>query len=188
MPIPQSPHDPFSYAWDSVNNKSVWNRVRHAELFHSIRSAYDSKGSRLSKLGKLAGATLRGVAGAIPTPVVGGIVAAVESKIEGMIRSYYHDKNKGAASELKDVVKFEIKEMSVENLDRYRWKVSFATVEHNKVALNLQNQMTAYALEKKTCDAYIEYSLEAAQYIRRVDKLFTELLKLNGKRKCSSRI
>lgn len=180
MTIEHNENDLFSYAYRYVNNKSILARMGHSEIFHDIRSAYNSSGSRWSKLVKLAGATLRGTAGAIPIPVVGGLVAAAEAKLESYFRSQYHIAKSAAASTDEIKIKFDIKEMSVENLDRYRWKVSDATLEHNTAAANLTNGHIAdYASKGKTCQAYTEYALAAAQYIRRVKILFNALIELN---------
>jgi hypothetical protein len=116
---------------------------------------------------------------AIPVPVVGSLIAAVESHIEKVIRTNQHEKHlKGATPE--ERVKFKLKELSVEELDRHRWKVVDSINELNKASAafpqNLQSKRDASA----TCDAYLELAMAVAQAKRRIERLKDAVMVLMG--------
>jgi len=165
------PVDLFVYAAEYVNNKQWYERVAHSAKFHDIRSAWSSGGSGASKFLKLTGAAVRATVAQMPIPVVGGLIAAVERKIETGIRQRHHARKHAQAKNLQDKVKFELKEMSVEELDRYRWKVSHSITEFNRVATAFPATYVKKRAEHATCDAYLELAIAAEQVTRRIDKL-----------------
>ena len=172
--------DIFVYAAKCVENKGVLARIGHSAKLHSARSATASKGSAASKVGALVGAGLRATVNAIPIPVVGGLIGALEQKVEKAIKSKLHSRNLGKATTNTDKVKFTLKELSVEELDRYRWKVSDAITEFNKLVAthpaNFAKKQAAHA----TCDAFLDLALAAEQVNRRVKKLKEACLGIMG--------
>ncbi|WP_418131140.1 hypothetical protein ABL849_09970 [Variovorax sp. 375MFSha3.1] len=160
--------DPFKQAELEVANKSMGSQIAHSRIFHSTRSAFSSGGSRASKgIGALVGVgklflTL------IPVPVVGSVVGAVVDAVNGKVRGALHEGHLGATASNAEVAKFGIKELTVENLDRYRWKVAHAFEELNQ-------GIEAYNNSGQTCDDMYQFALLYEQVQRRKKRLNQEL-------------
>jgi hypothetical protein len=168
--------DIFVYAAKCVDNKGVLARIGHSAKLHSLRSAAASKGSAASKAGALVGAGIRATVNAMPIPVIGGLIGALEQKVEKAIKSKMHGRSLQKATSVTEKVKFTLKELSVEELDRYRWKVSEAITEFNKLNgqkdVNLKKQQEAHA----TCETFLQLAMAAEQVNRRLLKLKTACL------------
>lgn len=160
--------DPFKQAAKEVADKSMGSQIAHSRIFHSTRSAFSSGGSRASKgIGALVGVgklflTL------IPVPVVGSVVGAVVDAVNGKVRGALHDRHLGDTASDAEVAKFGIKELTVENLDRYRWKVAHAFEELNE-------GIKAYNDSNQTCDDMYKFALLYEQVQRRKERLTKEL-------------
>ena len=163
--------DVFTYAARRVKNKSALARIGHSAKLHSVRSAVSSKGSAFSKFTGLLGMAARATLGAIPLPAVGSLIAAVETAVEKAIRSKIHDHRKKAAVTEADKVKFELKELSLEEMDRFRWKVQEAVSEFNKAAGDFMAVRNKKEGEHAKCDAFYEAALKIEQAVRRIDLL-----------------
>jgi hypothetical protein len=161
----------FAYAAKRVANKNAWSRIAHSSTLHSMRSATKSSGSFGSKLVSFAGASVRATANAIPIPVVGGLVAAIEGKVEAYIKSRGHAGNLQKATTTEDKVKFTLKEINVEDMDRLRWKVADAIKELNEAMRDLSVEIVKKRQELRPCDAYYEAACAWAQARRRLKKL-----------------
>jgi hypothetical protein len=166
--------DPFAQANAEVNNKSMGDQIAHSGIFHSFRSAWTNKGtSGVSKgVGALVGVGKLFLA-AIPVPIVGAIVGATVDAINGKLRSARHEHNLGKATSDEEKAKFSIKELTVENLYRYRWKLSHAFEE-------LQAGVTAYNNSSQSCDDMYEFALLYEQLERRKVRLNDELQKFKN--------
>ena len=166
--------DIFVYAAKRVANKGVLARIGHSAKLHSVRSAVSSKGSFGSKLGSLVGVAFRATMGAIPIPAVGSLIGAVETAVEKAIKSGLHSRRLSQAKASGDVgerVKFELKDLSVSDLDRYRWKVVEAMTAFNQAVSALEVNYSKKRLEGASCDAFLEVALAAEQATRRINKL-----------------
>jgi len=164
--------DIFFYAATCVKNKSVLARIGHSAKLHSVRSAVSSKGSAATKFGALVGAGIRATVNCIPIPVIGGLVSAIEQRVEKAIKSKHHRSNLGkAAAGSADEVKFTLKELSVEELDRFRWKVSESIQEFNKLATAYPENKDKKRAAQAQCEAYLDLALAAEQVNRRLKKL-----------------
>lgn len=163
--------DIFAYALARVNNKSVALRVRNSPKLHSIRSALKTKGSFASKgIGALT-AGLRIGMGAIPIPgIVTDLLKIAQQAVEKKIRSKLHERHIAAVN-LEERVKFTLKELSVEELDRYRWKLKDAVDELNKKSATLDALYLKKTGEGKPCGAWLEITEAYAQVERRQNKL-----------------
>lgn len=168
--------DIFVYAAKCVDNKSVLARIGHSAKLHSARSAVSSKGSAISKASALVGAGVRATVNAMPIPVIGGLIGALEQKVEKAIKSHMHGKSLQKAATITEKVKFTLKELSVEELDRFRWKVTESMTEFNKLVaqkeINLKKQMEQHA----TCETFLNLAMAAEQVQRRIKKLKTACL------------
>jgi hypothetical protein len=160
--------DLFGYADNCVNNKGVLARIGHSAKLHALRSAISSKGSAASKAGALVGVAVRSALSYVPVPVVNNLLVAAEKAVEAKVRKSQHKKNLGAAGNLEQQVKFQLKELKVEDLDRYRWKVSEAIESLNKLMTNFGQDVRAKQAEGATCDAYLELAMAAQQVRRRL--------------------
>ncbi|SDD61720.1 hypothetical protein [Paraburkholderia lycopersici] len=179
MPSPFFSPDPFEQAAAEVANKSWDEQILHSRLFHSTRSAFSSlfssdKGSAASKgLGAAVGIGKLFLS-LIPVPVVGAISGAIIDGANDFFRSKKHESQTKAAEKAGDkanLVKFEIKELTVENLDRYRWKVAHAFDALND-GIQEFNKKKA---DDRTCDDIYALALLIQQVERRKDKLRDEL-------------
>ena len=161
--------DPFKQAEAEVASKSIGSQIFHSGIFHSMRSAFSSPGkSGVSKgIGAVVGVGKLFLA-AIPVPVVGAIVAATVDAISSKVRSDRHQDQITAATTNAEKVKFEIKELTVEKLDRFRWKLSHAFEE-------LKEGLTAYNASGQNCDDMYNFALLYEQVERRKLRLNNEL-------------
>lgn len=160
--------DPFKQAELEVANKSMGSQLAHARLFHSTRSAFSGKGSLASKGMGAALDTGKLFLALIPVPIVGAIAGAIIDKVDGAIRGALHEKHLGATASNEEIAKFGIKELTVENLDRYRWKVAQSFEELNK-------GIAAYNAGAQKCDEMYQFALLYEQVQRRKKKLNDEL-------------
>jgi hypothetical protein len=171
----------FKLAEHEVDNKGLLTRIAHSSKFHATRSALQSKGSFGSKLIRAIGTAGRAVAGCIPLPLAGGLIATVEKAIESKIRSKIHEmKRDKAGVNLRTHVKFALKELSVESLDRYRAKLEMAVTELNNVVAKHGATLDSYVHAGKPCDAFWELALAVEQANRRARILTEECLKIQG--------
>ncbi len=155
----------WEFCKDQVDNKGVLERIGHSARFHPMRSAVNSPGSFGSKFGKFLGSVGRSACNLIPIPVFGTLVAAAESAIENKIRSYCHKQH----TDPSDKVKFALKEVSVENLDRYRFKVTHS-VDEVKAQLDIFNVDAPNAADQGSqCVPEYQLALKIAQAERRIE-------------------
>jgi hypothetical protein len=165
-------HDIWEYAANQVDNKNVLFRVAHAPRFDSVRSAINSRGSLGSKVLKFGGSIARAGLGLIPIPALGSFLSAIEGQVEGLLRKAHHkQKAKAGGVGSNDYVKFSLKEVTLEDMDRYRRKVEESVHEAN-TALNKFNQAPSFGISN-TCDRYTEVALKIAQAERRL-RIFDE--------------
>ncbi|MEM5299312.1 hypothetical protein VSR82_34000 [Burkholderia sp. JPY481] len=171
--------DPFVQAEAEVNNKSWDEQILHSRLFHSTRSAFTSlfssdRGSAASKgigaaigIGKL-------FLSLIPVPVVGSVAGAIIEGVSDFARGKRLESNLDAAKAAGDkanLAKFEIKDLTVENLDRYRWKVAHAFESLNGGIAEFNKKQPA----DRTCDDIYAMALLIQQVERRNQRLRDEL-------------
>ena len=178
--------DIFAYAAKCVDNKSVLARLGHSAKLHGVRSALSSKGSAASKFGSLVGAGVRATLNAIPIPVVGSLIGSLEQKVEKVIKGQLHSRNLGKSTTTTEKVKFTLKELSVEELDRFRWKVSEAITEFNKLVPGHAASLAKKRADHATCDAFLDLALAAEQVNRRIRKLKEACLGILGAIKITS--
>jgi hypothetical protein len=163
--------DIFDYAKKCVDNKGVAARIGHSAKLHSVRSAVSSKGSFGSKAGNLVGSAIRATFQAIPLPAVGSLLASVEEAVEKAIKGGLHHRSLSQATTTTDKVKFQLKELNVEEMDRYRWKVSESVTELNKVMVAFNTNLAKKKTEHATCDAFLEAAMAGEQASRRIERL-----------------
>lgn len=168
-----STKDIWVFSKAKVANKGVMARIGHSARFHSVRSAVNSKGSAGSKILKGLGALGRASFALIPIPVIGTLLASVESAVEGKIREWSHSRHNATFARTNAVadvdVKFALKEMSVENLDRYRFKVEHAVAEMTSAGNAFDAEQTKAGQANKPCDPQLALALKVAQAERRLE-------------------
>jgi len=161
-----------TYAANKVANKSMGARIKNHGSLHAFRSAVSGKGSFASKAIGLATAFGKSAMNFIPIPVVGSFAATATGFIDGKIRSHLHGKAKDAAAVgSHDHVKFELKELSVEELDRLRWKVQNAITELNTAITSFNSQLVSADATGRSCDPLAAVAIAIAQGERRVKKM-----------------
>jgi hypothetical protein len=169
-------HNLFAYARKSVDNKTVMQRIGHSPALHSARSAFSSTGSAVSKGVKLAGGGLRVAMSLIPVPAIPALAAAIEKHFEAWRREKRHHAQAEAATKPEDKVKFELKELSLEEMDRYRWKVNQAMTDLNTAIQNREAKFMEAEKASARCTEYVELAKAAMQAERRILKLYEKCL------------
>lgn len=166
--------DPFQQAREEVASKSMGQQIWNSSILHNFRSAFSSPGSAASKAADVTLGVGQLLLSLIPLPVIGAVISAATSAINSKVRSELHGRhytendNRDSAENAK-YVKYQIKELTVENLDRYRWKVSESIDMVNK-------GITAYNAGQQTCDDMYAFCLLTEQVDRRKKKLIDELV------------
>lgn len=149
--IHQSPRDIQGIAKNMVANPSVGKRMRHSRSFSPFRRAGQSKAAFYSKtIGALQKAVSAAL-GQIPIPVVGSIVDKAWTKLNEVARQKHYKKHIDFPVNSAEQVKFELKSLGDEvgDLDRYRWKISKAVENYNKVVTEVMQ-----GIETAPCDAW----------------------------------
>ena len=163
--------DIYVYAQKCVDNKSVLQRIGHSAKLHSVRSAVSSKGSAVSKLSSLGGVAIRATLQAIPLPAVGSLIASIEEVVEKAIKGALHHRSIDKAQTTEEKIKFQLKELNVEELDRFRWKVQESIKDLNKPMQDFDANFVKKRDAAAPCDAFLEVALAAEQATRRIKKL-----------------
>ena len=166
----------------AVDNKSFFSKVAHMGALHKYRSAVSSSGSFKSKAAALMGTAAKSLFSLIPLPAVGSILSAAQGVIESKVRVKLHQSHnpKMAAEHRKmmsdvESVKFALKEINIEVLDRYRWKLEDSVKE---MVAESQKYDTKYAKadkDSKPCNAQYELAYAIAQAERRLNKFEREV-------------
>lgn len=158
----------MAYARDLVDNKSIFSRVVNSSTFHSARSASKSEGSFASKGSALGLAVAKKAMQLIPIPVLGDLAAEVTGIVERKIRKKLHDRHLDKSTTSEETVKFKLKDLSVEEFDRYRWKLQDAVKELQKAQIKFKSSPDNY---KDVCNPHLELALAVAQASRRHARL-----------------
>ena len=163
----------WDYADQRVNNKSVAARIKHSPKLHAFRSALSSKGSAMSKGAAVGTMLLRLGISAIPIPSIAtSLINVAQQAVEKKLRSHLHQKKLvGGPVTEEENVKFKLKELSVEDLDRYRWKLREAMEQLNQKAMMIDSTYGKKQGEGKPCDAWLELAEALAQAERRYNIL-----------------
>ena len=153
----------WDYARERMDNKGVVTRIQHSPKLHSFRSALSGKGSFASKGIAVGTMMVRAGISAIPIPSIAtSLINIAQQAVEARVRSHLHQKKLvGGSVNLEEKVKFELKELTVDKLDRYRWKLKEAMEQ-----LNLKN--SGFNLDYKAkqeglnpCNSWLEIAAEA---------------------------
>ena len=158
----------FLEAMKRVDDKGFAARVAHSGTLHMFRSAFSSPGSAGSKVLKIVMTFGKASLKLIPIPILGDLTAAAVAKAEAWARGAHHKNRLHQATSNVDRVKFELKELSVENLDRYRWKV-------NEVVTEANAKVAAFNNGPCTCEEIFELVKTVAQAERRIRILKKEM-------------
>lgn len=163
--MPNFDPDVFIEALKHVENKSIFDRVKHSKSLHKARSAFAGAGSAASKGAALAGVAARATMKLIPIPVIPDLLDYVERKVEDMYKTYRYERALSMATSAEDIAKWNIKTLNLEDLDRYRWKVAKAMSE-------LDVKLDAFVrLRRPECSDYLVIAIAVAQADRRIYKL-----------------
>jgi hypothetical protein len=158
----------FDEATQYVSNKSILSKIRHAPVFHSIRSAGSSGGSLAAKSFRLAAKLGAATAKQIPLPILKDVVANVITLTVSSIQKRRYASKLASASSYDEAAKFGVKGLSIEDLDRMRWKLDAAHKEFIKAFGDLPQTMTG---EEIHCQAFFEAAVGICQFQRRISRL-----------------
>ncbi|HEY4295752.1 MAG TPA: hypothetical protein VGM85_04695 [Paraburkholderia sp.] len=161
----------MDYARSLVDNKSIFTRVTNSSTFHSVRSASKAPGSFASKGSAVGLAVAKKAMQLIPIPVLGDLAAEVTGIVERKVRKELHGRNLKNATNAGDKVKFKLKDLSVEEFDRFRWKLQDAVKELQKAQAKFKAAPDGTG---DVCSSHLELALAVAQASRRHKRL-TEL-------------
>lgn len=150
--IHQSARDLQGIAKSMVANPSVGKRIRHSRAFSPFRRAGQSKGAFASATFGLVQKGVSTAIGLIPVPVVGSLVDKAWGKLNELGRAKHYKQHIDFPVNSADRVKFELKTIGdeVADLDRYRWKISKAVANYNKVASEVMQ-----GIDSAPCDAWV---------------------------------
>lgn len=159
----------WDYAAQRVSNKSVAVRIKHSPKLHALRSALSSKGSAMSKGAAVGTMLLRLGISAIPIPSIAtSLINVAQQAVEAKIRSYLHERKLvGGPVTEEENVKFKLKELSIDDLDRYRWKLKEAMEQLNQKAASIEGSWATGQKDGKPCNAWLELAEAVAQAERR---------------------
>ena len=163
----------WDYAAQRVSNKGVGTRIKHSPKLHAFRSALSSKGSAASKGIAVGTMLLRVGISAIPIPSIAtSLINVAQQAVEAKVRSHLHRKKLvGGPITQEETVKFELKELWVAGLDRYRWTLNAAIEQLNMNATGFNGTYTTKQKDSRPCDAWLELAEALAQAERRYTKL-----------------
>lgn len=153
-----------------VENPSLWTRIKHSKDGSFFRRAKSKKGSTAFSVVKKAGVLSLKL---VPVPVVKDLLSAAFDKAADASKQYYRDKKLGDRSALNriDKVKFGWKELDVQDMDRYRWKVADSVKSLNDAAQKFNQSVPAIEEKQDICDEWIKVTKAHAYAVRRSQKL-----------------
>lgn len=158
----------MKHARKLVDNKSIFTRVSHSSYFHSARSATKSKGSAVSKGASVVLAIGKKAMQLIPIPVLGDLASEISDIVDRKVRARRHSDRIDNATSGEELVKFKLKELSVEEFDRYRWKLADAVKELQLAQTKFKNSSDDSG---DVCSTHLELAMAIAQASRRHKKL-----------------
>ena len=155
-----------------AKNPSMWTRVKHSSKGTSAR--------RIGKVSNIPKALAKGGAMAlkqVPVPILRDVLAAAVDKGYAIAKNH-HRKKYQIASAVNDEkkAKFGWKDLDVQDMDRYRWKVSDAVKSLNTTTGKFNLKFGEYAGQGKICEAYVRVTKEYAYACKRSKKLRTKAL------------
>jgi hypothetical protein len=155
MPVhlQQSPRDLQDIAKGVVANPTVATKAFHSSFAAPFRSAANSKGSFGSKVAApLAQKGISIALSKIPVPVLNSLLQNAFDAACKAIRKKLHERHVEAPQNIAEKVKFELKDIADQftDWDRYRWKVSHAAEEYNKVAKDVLE-----GINTAPCDTWV---------------------------------
>lgn len=150
-----------------AKNPSMWTRVKHSSKGTSVR--------RVGKASNIPKALAKGGAMAlkqIPVPILRDVLSAAVDKGYDMAKGYHRRKYQvDKANDDASRAKFGWKDMNVQDMDRYRWKVADAMKSLNSTTAKFNQNFPKYATDGKVCDAYVRVTKEYAYTCKRSLKL-----------------
>ena len=183
-------NDLFEYARKVVDHKTVMQRIGHSPALHSARSAFSSAlpsaptttrwGSLESKALNLAGSLVRVAIGLVTIPAIPSLLASLEKHGEAWLRRYFHAKHVTKEAGIEDRVKFELKDLSLEEMDRYRWKVHQAITDLNTAIQNREAKFVEAEKVSARCTEWVELAKAVSQAERRIEKLHAKCKVVKG--------
>ena len=155
-----------------AENPSMWTRVKHSSKGTSIR--------RVGKVSNIPKALAKGgafVLKQVPIPVVRDILSAAVDKAYEIGKNYHRKKKQiDTATSSKDKTKFGWKEMNVQDMDRYRWKVVDSMKDLNNTSDKFSSNIAKYTEQGKVCDAFVRLTRDYSYACKRSKKLRVKAL------------
>lgn len=155
MPVhlQQSTRDLQDIAKSVVANPSITKKALHSSFMAPFRSAANSKGSFGSKVA--APMVQKGVSLAlskIPIPVLNSLLEKAFDAACKAVKKKLHESHIKAPQNLAEKVKFELKDIAdqFKDWDHYRWKVSHAAEQYNKVTSDVLT-----GINTAPCDTWV---------------------------------
>jgi hypothetical protein len=154
-----------------ANNPSMLTRIMHSSKGTAVRRSV--KGSTIPKIFASAGAyALKNV----PIPILNDLLNAAVNKAYEVGKNYYRNKyqkpkDAKTAEDRINTVKFGWKDMDVQDMDRYRWKVASSLEDLNKATDNFKKNYANILTEGNFCDEFIKVTTDFAYAHKRVEKL-----------------
>ena len=149
-----------------ANNPSFWTRVKHSGRGTAFRRSAKTS-TPFKAVASISGYALKQV----PVPVVKDMLAAVSDALYKKAKHVHYKKRIAEATSTEEKVKFGWKDLDVQDMDRYRWKVQSAFQDLSKQANDFSRKLDTHTDEGKLCNAFVEVTTKYAYAKRRIDKL-----------------
>lgn len=147
-------------------NPSIWTRVKHSSAGTSLRrSVKRSTGAKA--VFKVGGFLLKQV----PVPVIKDMLAVVSDAVHQKLRSMTKERKLKGATTNEKKAKWSWKDMDVQDVDRFRWKVTDAMRDFEKERHAFVQNVDKHAESGKICDAFVKVSTAFFYAHKRHDKL-----------------
>lgn len=149
-----------------ANNPSLWTRMKHSSKGTSFR-----RGAKLSTPFKVLAGGAKFVLKQVPIPILNDILGVLSDKAYAWGKSKQYAAHHAATKSAEERVKFGWKDMDVQDMDRYRWKVHASFLELQKLAQAFSHKQQNFVTEGSICDDFVKVTTEAAYTRKRIDKL-----------------
>lgn len=172
------PRDLLAQAKSKAEDPGLWKRVKHSKHFDKYRRTaavayqgdYKAAAKKVARMGGEIGAGM--AIKLIPIPYLADLVTTITNKTSGAIRSKINQGKADLAVTHREKAKFLLKELSAENLDRFRWKIADAEKTFQKLwAFALSSRHNTHSI----CNDYGKAMAKHYYLLNRIDKMESDL-------------
>ncbi|NRD72646.1 hypothetical protein HQQ94_05170 [Shewanella sp. VB17] len=150
-----------------ASNSSMWTRIKNSPKGVSVRG-----GAKLSNIPKNIAAGGSFMLKQVPIPVVRHILGDSLKKAYDTGKKYHRKKYQTAkAISDEDKTKFGWKDLDVQDMDRYRWKIVDSIKSFNQESISFTANVGKYIEQGNVCDQFVKVTAGFAYSRKRIKKL-----------------